>query len=85
MPMVGGVAEGASVSAGVGGIGVSDGVNVKVGSGVLEGTGVAVKRGVMLTIGARVAVANSETCASGVHAPLTSSRQVAPSRMRLMG
>ena len=52
MPVTGGVALAVGVSDGVGEIGVSDGVKVKVGSGVREGTGVAVKRGVKVTSGA---------------------------------
>lgn len=56
LPVMGGVADGVKVSVGVGGIVVSEGVNVVVGSGVRDGIGVAVNRGVMLTMGARVAV-----------------------------
>ena len=47
-------------------MGVSEGVNVNVGSGVREGTGVAVKRGVNVTSGASVSVATPAFCAPGV-------------------
>ena len=54
------------VSDGVGEIGVSEGVNVKVGSGVRDGTGVAVKRGVKVTSGASVSVGTPALCSLGV-------------------
>lgn len=66
MPVTGGVALAVGVSDGVGEMGVSEGVSVKVGSGVLEGTGVAVKRGVKVTSGARVSVGTPALCSPGV-------------------
>src|SRR5262245_7068384 len=62
MPVIPGVGEGVKVLEGVGVMGVSDGVRVKVGSGVRLGTGVAVKRGVILTMGASVSVGMPADC-----------------------
>ena len=56
LPVIGGVDVGVGLSEGVGGMVVSEGVKVIVGSGVRDGIGVAVKRGVRLTLGASVSV-----------------------------
>ena len=65
--MMGGVGDGVCVLVVVGGMGVMDGVSVRVGSGVRLTAGVAVARGVRVTSGASVLVAISATCCCGVH------------------
>ena len=76
IPVIGGVAVGGGVLEGVGVIGVSDGVSVKVGKGVRDGLAVAVKRGVMLTRTASVLV-GARLCScvcSGVVQPANNKR-----------
>ena len=70
IPVTGGVALAVGVSDGVGEMGVSEGVSVKVGRGVREGTGVAVKRGVKVTNGASVSVGTPALCSLGALMPL---------------
>lgn len=63
--MTGGVGLGVKVLVRVGGIGVMDGVKVKVGSGVRVTSRVAVARGVSVTSGASVAVGMTSVLAGG--------------------